>query len=436
MRVRRVLTLGSVIMVGAGLGWGVYFSTTGHNGLVLLDIFIVLLGVTIGFLARSGQTRVASALLVVALWVILSLLSVFQDIPTPAAPRSVHQYFLALGVAAFMLFRQEAAWLKHGLVAISLMLFYALASSNWGVQTDLALSDDIRVPGTWMNNFLALIMLYGSVHLMQTDLREHSTIAASILKGVQHKQFVLYFQPQMGAQGDINGAEALVRWNHPTLGLVPPAQFIPEAEESGLIIPLGHWILDEACAQLVRWATDPKLEHLCLSVNVSSQQFRQADFVLRVFQSIAQSGAKAQSLKLELTESMLVNDLDDLIHKMVLLREGGVRLSLDDFGTGFSSLNYLKRLPLDQLKIDKSFVDELLTDTHDAAIARTVVTLGNSLGLEVIAEGVETTSQRDFLAEMGCKAYQGYLLSKPLPVDDFNAFVHKYADRTKPSISG
>ena len=428
-RVRNVLTLCSVIMVGAGLGWGGHFALTGHHELVLLDIAIVLIGLTIGFLAKGGQNRAASAILIATMWFVLGLLSVFQDIPSAAAPRSVHQYFLPLGVAGYMLFRDEPGWVKHGVAGISLTLFYVLASSNWGLQTDLALPDDIRIPGTWINNLLALGLLYAAMHLMQTDLVAQGSSIAAIRKGLAYQQFVLHFQPQMSANGALNGAEALVRWNHPALGLTPPSEFIPEAEESGLIIPLGYWILEEACAQLVSWSMDEIFENLSLSVNVSAQQFRQADFVSRVIQALDQSGAKPQRLKLELTESMLVNDMDDVILKMTALRERGVRLSLDDFGTGFSSLNYLKRLPLDQLKIDKSFVDELLTDTHDAAIVRTVVTLGHSLGLEVIAEGVETQSQFDFLLELGCRAYQGFLLSKPLPIKEFNAF---FIDRATP----
>jgi EAL domain-containing protein (putative c-di-GMP-specific phosphodiesterase class I) len=214
----------------------------------------------------------------------------------------------------------------------------------------------------------------------------------------------------------------LVRWQHPQRGLVSPLEFIPVAEGSGLILPLGDWVLRTACTQLAIWSSVPHLAHLTVSVNVSALQFRQRDFVAQVFSALSQTGARPQHLKLELSESLLLDDVDSVIAKMTALKEHGVGFSLDDFGTGYSSLAYLKRLPLDQLKIDQSFVNEVLTDPNDAAIARTIVTLAQSLGLGVIAEGVETQEQRDFLFGAGCHAYQGYFFSRPLPIAVFEKF--------------
>jgi EAL domain-containing protein (putative c-di-GMP-specific phosphodiesterase class I) len=221
----------------------------------------------------------------------------------------------------------------------------------------------------------------------------------------------------------IIGAEALVRWLHPQRGLVPPAEFIGLAEDTGLIFVLGRWVLETACTQLARWATQPALADLTLAVNVSARQFHQHDFVQQVQAVLAQTGANPHRLKLELTESLLVTHVEDVIAKMTALKQLGVGFSLDDFGTGFSSLSYLKRLPLDQLKIDQGFVRDILLDANDAAIAKMVVALADTLGLSVIAEGVETEAQRDFLAGQGCHAYQGYLFSRPLPLIDFEAFV-------------
>ena len=205
--------------------------------------------------------------------------------------------------------------------------------------------------------------------------------------------------------------------------MVSPAEFIPLAESTGQIMLLGRWVLETACAQLVSWATNPVTRHLSVSVNVSTSQFRQADFVAEVLNILASSGARAELLRLELTESLLAKDTDDIIAKMSALKDRGVSFSLDDFGTGYSSLSYLKRLPLDQLKIDQSFVRDVLVDVNDAAIARTIVALGDSLGLSVVAEGVETEGQHQFLALHGVHAYQGYLFSRPLPIADFDAFV-------------
>jgi len=210
---------------------------------------------------------------------------------------------------------------------------------------------------------------------------------------------------------------------HPQRGMVPPGEFIPLAEQTGLIVPLGAWVMREACAQLMRWSADPSTASLTLAVNVSAQQFRLPDAVARVGAVLTQHGIDPTRLKIELTESMLLSDVEDTIAKMKEIKALGVGFSLDDFGTGYSSLTYLKRLPLDQLKIDQSFVRDVLTDPNDAAIARTVVSLGQTLGLSVIAEGVETEGQRAFLADIGCHAYQGYLFSRPLPIEAFDAFM-------------
>jgi EAL domain-containing protein (putative c-di-GMP-specific phosphodiesterase class I) len=234
---------------------------------------------------------------------------------------------------------------------------------------------------------------------------------------------LLHFQPQVDAQGRVIGAEALLRWEHPSNGMVSPAAFIPVAEETGQILALGSWVLETACLQLVEWAEVTDTESLVLAVNVSSRQFRQPDFAEYVLGLLDYTGANPKRLKLELTESLLAENLEDVIVKMSSLRERGVSFALDDFGTGYSSLSYLKRLPLDQLKIDQSFVQDVLVDANDAAIARTIVALGNSLGLAVIAEGVETTEQRDFLLANECRAYQGYLFSKPLPIAAFEVYV-------------
>jgi EAL domain-containing protein (putative c-di-GMP-specific phosphodiesterase class I) len=258
---------------------------------------------------------------------------------------------------------------------------------------------------------------------MQAAVTHKASLETDIRRGILRGEFLLHCQPQVDAQGRVIGAEALLRWEHPSNGMVSPAAFIPVAEETGQILALGSWVLETACLQLVEWAEVTDTESLVLAVNVSSRQFRQPDFAEYVLGLLDYTGANPKRLKLELTESLLAENLEDVIVKMSSLRERGVSFALDDFGTGYSSLSYLKRLPLDQLKIDQSFVQDVLVDANDAAIARTIVALGNSLGLAVIAEGVETTEQRDFLLANECRAYQGYLFSKPLPVAAFEVYV-------------
>jgi diguanylate cyclase (GGDEF)-like protein/PAS domain S-box-containing protein len=257
---------------------------------------------------------------------------------------------------------------------------------------------------------------------MQTVVMERVALEADLRQALVANQFLLHYQAQAVDNQRVSGAEVLVRWKHPQRGMVSPADFIPLAEETGLILPLGHWVLQTACRTLAHWATRPEMAHLTVAVNVSAHQFRQTDFVNEVLSVLDDTSADPGLLKLELTESMLVSDVDDIVEKMFALQSKGVRFSLDDFGTGYSSLSYLKRLPLDQLKIDQSFVRDVLNDSNDAAIAKTVIALAKALGLGVIAEGVETDQQREFMADSGCHAYQGYFFSRPLPVDDFEKF--------------
>ena len=257
---------------------------------------------------------------------------------------------------------------------------------------------------------------------MQAVVTARAAMEADMRQGLRQNDFLLYYQAQVDCAGRLTGAEALVRWQHPQRGLVCPAEFIPLAEETGLILPLGQWVLETACNQLVAWAARPNMAHLTVAVNVSVRQFRDAGFVDQVVAVLDHTGANPKKLKLELTESLLVEDVEDTIAKMFALKAEGVSFSLDDFGTGYSSLAYLKRLPLDQLKIDQSFVRNILTDRNDATIAHTIVTLAQSLGLAVIAEGVETEAQRDFLAGHGCDAYQGYFFGRPTPVEALEQF--------------
>jgi diguanylate cyclase (GGDEF)-like protein/PAS domain S-box-containing protein len=251
---------------------------------------------------------------------------------------------------------------------------------------------------------------------MQAAASARAVLEADMRLGLQRGEFSLHYQPVVDQHATMTGVEALLRWKHPKRGMVPPNEFIPVAEQTGLILQLGEWVLQVACEQLVRWGEDVATRNLSMAVNVSARQFRHTDFATQVLALLLKSGANPYRLKLELTESLLLSDVNDAIEKMSELRSMGVSFSLDDFGTGYSSLSYLKRLPLDQLKIDQSFVRDVLTDPNDAAIARTILSLALSLDLGVVAEGVETTGQRDFLLANGCTQFQGYLFGRPVPI--------------------
>ncbi len=251
-----------------------------------------------------------------------------------------------------------------------------------------------------------------------TRLAEQAKLETEFRLALHEQQLTLHYQTQVDIQGTTKGVEALVRWQHPTRGLVPPGVFIPMAEETGLIVPMGQWVLEQACRQIAAWQNVPDKRTLLVAVNVSAHQIFQPNFVERVRSALQLSGAMPSRLQLELTESVLAKNMEDIIEKMHQLNALGVTFSLDDFGTGYSSLAYLKRLPLQQLKIDASFVRDILTDSNDAAITRTVIALGQSLGLEVIAEGVELPEQRALLLQQGCPMFQGYLFSRPVAVED------------------
>lgn len=274
-------------------------------------------------------------------------------------------------------------------------------------QADLALQQ-AKNSGRNSMRFFAPAMQVAS------DLR--STLESELTKALHWKQLCLYYQPQVDRTLRVIGVEALIRWQHPLRGLVSPIEFIPLAEDTGLILPIGLWVLQSACAQIKMWQEQPDLQVLKVSVNVSARQFAQLDFVDQVKAALADSRANPARLTLELTESLVLENVRDVIEKMRAIKRLGVSFSMDDFGTGYSSLAYLAQLPFDQLKIDKSFVDNIPGKSSDETITRTIISMGKGLAMDVIAEGVETESQLEFLARHGCQNYQGYLFSRPLSV--------------------
>lgn len=255
---------------------------------------------------------------------------------------------------------------------------------------------------------------------LQAAVHARAVLESELRQGIRQRQFVLFYQPQI-ANGRLIGAEALLRWMHPQRGILPPSEFIALAEETDLIVPLGTLAMEEACRQLAAWEKLEVLASISIAVNVSARQFRQPDFVQTVLTVLQDTGADPRRLKLEITESMLLDSIEQTIAIMEELKREGIRFSLDDFGTGYSSLAYLKRLPLDQLKIDRVFVRDMLSDPTCTAIARTIISLSDLMGLSLVAEGVETEEQRSQLDAFGCHAFQGYLFSPPVPADQFAA---------------
>ena len=260
---------------------------------------------------------------------------------------------------------------------------------------------------------------------MQDAINSRAALIDDLHSAILNNQFQLYYQVQVNEFSKATGVEGLIRWLHPERGLVMPDQFIPVAEETNMILAIGNWVLETACAQLKKWQEVAATKDLVLSVNVSSRQFKQKNFVTQLQTVVHQYGIDPHKLKLEITESMLLEDIGDVIANIGILQSDGISFSLDDFGTGYSSLQYLQRLPLDQLKIDLSFVRHIESSISDQTIVATIIAMANSLNLHVIAEGVETEKQRNILLDKGCKHYQGYLFSKPVPITEFEALLQQ-----------
>ncbi|MDX8399850.1 MAG: GGDEF domain-containing phosphodiesterase, partial [Gallionellaceae bacterium] len=254
---------------------------------------------------------------------------------------------------------------------------------------------------------------------MQKVLLARSEMEGQLHQSLDRHELLLHYQMQVNADGSPIGVELLLRWNHPERGMIPPLDFIPLAEDNGYIVPIGLWVLNMACRQLKRWQGIEQLEKLELAVNVSARQFKQTDFVGRVREALNETGINPALLKIELTESVILDNVKEAISKMRELKELGVSLSMDDFGTGYSSLSYLQRMPLDELKIDQSFVRDMLASNNSENIVKTIIMLANGMNMSMIAEGVETQEQFEFLTSKGCSGFQGYLFSRPLPLQAF-----------------
>jgi len=422
-RIELMVLIGCAFLIVAGGGWAILFALRAQWLAVPMELWLMGTGIVGVVMTRRQNAHAAGMLVLGTLFITLIGICLVIDVPSDKVPRSTHHLLPSLGAGAYLLLRGRHSVLRHGVPLLFFAAFVFLDLTRFGLAPGYVQPDDVRALNAWGNDLFAVATLYMVLQVMQADVNARNALEADFRTALIEGQFLLHYQPQVHADGRVIGAEALVRWKHPRHGMVSPGEFIPMAEQTGLILPLGEWVLKQACTQLASWALNPATAALQLAVNVSARQFRQPDFVAQVLSIVDRCGIEPSRLKLELTESMLVNDVDDIIAKMSALKERGVSFSLDDFGTGFSSLSYLKRLPLDQLKIDQAFVRDLQTNPNDAAIASTVVSLGQNLGLEVIAEGVETEGQRSFLTTIGCHRFQGYLFSKPVAIADFEGFL-------------
>lgn len=412
--------LGSLIVIVLALCWGAVFLVMQSWLLATVDLVLALVGVLSWLLVHQGRLAAALILSQLAFLVIAVSFCLLFDIPSEAIPRVTHLYLLVLALLGFLNYLRKPSTVQLVIIGLCLVAFIAFASSKLSLPFAQPVSDDIRLVGSWVNVTLAVTMLCGCIHIMQLKfIRTTSTIRGlqyALLQG----EFALHYQPQINRAGKTLGAEALLRWNSAKRGPVSPADFIPIAEEAGLMSAIGNWVLEQGCQTLAAWQSSPTTRDLTLSINVSASQFHEQGFEQSVLNAVASHGIDANKLMLELTESVLVADVEAVIAKMHRLRTSGIRIALDDFGTGYSSLDYLRRLPLDQLKMDRSFISDIVVNKRSASLARNIIQLGRDLDMTVLAEGVETQEQLRFLLDHGCAEFQGFLLGRPVPRADFD----------------
>ncbi|WEK04916.1 MAG: EAL domain-containing protein [Candidatus Devosia phytovorans] len=370
-------------------------------------------------LVRAQRLSLAMIVSQLTFYVVILIICLKYDIPDAAAPRVTHLFLLSAALVGYINYIREPSRLQLVMIGVNLVTFVVFASTSLALPGMVPLPDQVRIPGSWLNTIFAVTILVGSVYAMQAELARKSALVRELQAAVLGNQFELFYQPQVDCDGRTIGAEALLRWMHPKRGLVPPDEFISVAEQNGLMKLIGSWVIEQACRTLGQWRSDPDRQDLRLAINVSADHFLDPGFEQFVVAAAARHAIDPTRLKLELTESIMVAKIEPAIAKMTALRLAGIGTALDDFGTGYSSLGYLQRLPLEQLKIDRSFVRDVLDNQRSAALARSVIQIGNDLGLAVLAEGVETQEQFDFLRNNGCTQFQGYLFGRPVPLDQF-----------------
>ena len=423
---------GSLALAGIGLAWAVVFAAVGLWWVVALDLAIIGSGLAIYLLIRRRHLNfglLAAQIVLVSIAIVMGLL---LDVPTAEAPRVSHLYLLVFAALGFLNYQREKSLAQAVLIATCLLAFVVLASAPLASPYVVSMPDHMRSVGTWVNAGLATTLLALCIYAMQAELVRKDRFSRELMAALWGDEFHLVFQPQVDLGHATIGAEALLRWKSPHRGDVSPIDFIPQAEQLGLMVAIGGWVLERGCGTLTEWNRTPGMEHLTLSINVSASQLMHDDFEALLDQTLAKTGADPRKLTLELTESILVTDIDLIIGKLDRIRDMGVTIALDDFGTGYSSLAYLRRLPIQQIKIDRGFVQDADKTSRSASLAKNVIHIGQDLGLDVLAEGVETLEQHVLLASAGCRHFQGYLYGRPVALVEFEDRIAREAnDQTR-----
>ncbi|MGL3604873.1 putative bifunctional diguanylate cyclase/phosphodiesterase [Rhizobium sp. G187] len=414
--------------------WTLIFAMNGLLAVAVAESVPVIISLACFVLVSRGKFGLVNLIVQISFLVFIICFSLMFDVPEPGFPRVTHLFLPVLGMLGYLNHLRRPSRLQILIIAASVITFIVLHAADLRLPFAEPLPAELRSVGIWMNPAIATLVFCSTIYVLQKHLSAPTGLARDLVRGMQRGELTLAYQPQVDREGKIVGAEALLRWNHPTKGAISPASFIPAAEDVGLMPIIGSYVLDQALSTLALWQADPKCAALTLSVNVSASQFNESDFCVTVRDLLSRHGVDPKRLQLELTESVLIAGLEPVADKMAELTTLGVTFSLDDFGTGFSSLAYLRSLPVAELKIDRSFVASITESDRAAALVRSILTLAQDLGLRTVAEGVETQAQFAFLDGVGCEIFQGWLFGRPMPLAEFEALLSAPPER--PAASG
>ncbi|MGK7249783.1 putative bifunctional diguanylate cyclase/phosphodiesterase [Acinetobacter oleivorans] len=401
------------------LFWTIYFAFAQIWLIVYMDIFFTLISIFSLFLIYINRISAGILLSQVVLLVFPVVFCLFFDIATVDRPQVAHLFLPAGAILGYLNYRRDPSYLQFILILLSIGCFIFFSGSSFNLESAIPLSEDIRNHGGWIATCAATLMICISIYTMQLEIQIENSMVKDLRLALAKQQFELFYQPQINSSETLIGAEALLRWQHPTLGYVPTKDFIPAAETFGLMPEIGEWVLAQGCKVLQDWSKKAETKDLTLSINISADHFMQASFEQTVIGMVQKYQINPSRLILEITENIALNNCVSMIEKMHFLSKNGIQLSLDDFGTGYSSLSYLQKMPISQIKIDRSFVQAALDDKRSNKLVTGIIKIGLDLNLRVLVEGIETTEQFSAFKNNGCTEFQGYLWGCPMPLNDF-----------------
>lgn len=419
---RNAFVTGAVV----GLGWLLVFMLAQYWSLVILLLVMGTFILLCLILLHRGYFSAAMLAAQTVYLLFVCLFCLLFDVPGSEVNRTTHLWLLVIALVGYIHYQKTPSHLQAGMIAASLLAFIVFCSEGLIFPFAQPLPPPFREISSWVNAVMSTAMLAGGVTAMLADASCRTDLEKQLQQALEKNEFILLYQAQISADGGVLGAEALLRWQHPVDGLRMPDAFLPDAQQYGLMPEIGEWVLREACHQLQQWQQQSGTARLTLSVNVTADHMLRPDFVSRIMEMVSTFGVNPSRLRLELTESVFASDMPVIVTVMEKLAESGVRFSLDDFGTGFSSLSYLRQLPLEQLKIDRSFVLAASESEKGRVVARNIIRMGRELKLKVLAEGIEDTTQWRMMRAFGCDAFQGYYFSRPVSASDFeNTFFNR-----------